>query len=230
MRVFDPKETQLKAPLVSPIAAHSSPKIQQLLQFEYLFDEPTIMPPPRLTDHKIPLESHSSPVIVKPYRYPHAQKEEIESQISKLLANEWIQPSNSLFSSLVLLLRKKDGSWRMCIDYRAPNKLTIKDHFPLPTMDELLDELGTARVFPKLDLTLGFHQIWLVPEDTYKTAFRTHDGHYEYKVMPFELCNAQATFQATMNEVFRPLLCKYVIIFFDDILDYSTTWTLHLEP
>lgn len=106
---------------------------------------------------------------------------------------------------------------------------TIKDRFPLPMMDELLDELGSARVFSKLDLTSGFYQIRLSPKDTPKIAFRTHDGHYECWVMPFSLCNAPTTFQATMNDIFRPLLRKTVIIFFDDILVYSASLELHLE-
>ncbi|MCH79856.1 Ty3/gypsy retrotransposon protein, partial [Trifolium medium] len=209
---------------------HSNPKIHHLLQrYTSLFDEPTHLPPPRFTDHGIPLLPSAPPVNVRPYRYPHAQKLEIESQVQKLLQNGWIQPSNSPFSSPVLLLKKKDGSWRMCVDYRALNAITIKDRFPLPTVDELLDELGSARVFSKLDLTSGFHQIRLKPEDSLKTAFRTHDGHYEYKVMPFGLCNAPATFQATMNDIFRPLLRKTVIVFFDDILVYSDTEEQHIQ-
>ncbi|MCH80967.1 Ty3/gypsy retrotransposon protein, partial [Trifolium medium] len=220
-------ETPLAA---TEVATHSNPIIHHLLQqYSSLFGEPTQLPPPRFTDHGIPLIPTAAPVNVRPYRYPHVQKLEIESQVQKLLQNGWIQPSNSPFSSPVLLLKKKDGSWRMCVDYRALNAITIKDRFPLPTVDELLDELGSARVFSKLDLTSGFHQIRLKPEDRSKTAFRTHDGHYEYKVMPFGLCNAPATFQATMNDIFRPLLRKMVIVFFDDILVYSNTMEQHIQ-
>lgn len=102
----------------------------------------------------------------------------------------------------------------MCVNYRALNALTIKYQFLLPTVDELLDELGLAWFFSKLDLTSGFHQIRLLPQDTPKTTLRTHDGHYEYRTMPFSLCNALVTFQATMNDIFRPLLRKIVIFFF----------------
>ncbi|KOM49751.1 hypothetical protein LR48_Vigan08g057800 [Vigna angularis] len=117
----------------------------------------------------------------------------------------------------------------MCVDYRALNAITVKDHFPLPTVDEVLDELGSTCCFSKLGLTSGFHQIRLQPDDVHKTAFRTHDGHYEYRVTPFGLCNAPITFQSTMNEIFQPLLRKSVIVFFYNILVFSTDFEQHLS-
>lgn len=194
---------------------HSNPEVQRLLhQYSFLFDEPSHLPPSCFADHAITLLPNSASVNVRPYRYPHAQKLEIKAQVAKMLASGWIQPSNNPFSSPIFLLKKKGGTWWMCVNYRALNALTIKYQFLLPTVYELLDELGLAWFFSKLDLTSGFHQIRLLPQDTPKTTLRTHDGHYEYRAMPFSLCNALATFQATMNDIFRPLLRKIVIFFF----------------
>lgn len=196
-------------------------------EFKDIFEEPTELPPFRVNhNHKIQLEERANPVNQRPYRYAVYQKNEIDKMVKELLKAGTVQPSSSPYASPVVLVKKKDNTWRLCVDYRKLNNMTIKDRFPIPLIDDLMDELGGSAVYSKIDLRAGYHQVRMENADIQKTAFRTHSGHYEYVVMPFGLTNAPATFQGLMNDVFRDCLRKFVLIFWSTAEIWRNIWSI----
>src|SRR4051812_32344711 len=208
------------------------PRIHKLLQeFADVFPDklPAELPPKRDIDHRITLEPGNTPPWRPIYRMSPLELDTLRQEIENLLKNGAIEPSVSPFGAPVIFIKKKDGTLRMCIDYRALNKITKKNRFPIPLIDDLIDRLHGAKVFTKIDLRSGYNQVRIHEDDIEKTAFRTRYGHFQYKVMPFGLTNAPATFQALMQEVLRPFLDIFVIVYIDDILIYSKNEQEHTE-
>ncbi|KAJ9552882.1 hypothetical protein OSB04_016927 [Centaurea solstitialis] len=186
------------------------------------------VPPERQVEFGIDLIPGAAPVAKAPYRLAPPEMKELSNQLEELLGKGFIRPSSSPWGAPILFVKKKDGSMRMCIDYRELNKLTVKNRYPLPRIDDLFDQLQGAAWFSKIDLRSGYHQVKVREEDVQKTAFRTRYGHFEFVVMPFGLTNAPAVFMDLMNRVCRPMLDKSVIVFIDDILIYSKTKEDHV--
>ncbi|CAI7729085.1 unnamed protein product [Closterium sp. NIES-53] len=192
-------------------------------------DLPSSLPSRRAIDHRIILQPGAEPTVRATYRMSAAELKEVQKQLEELLEKGFISVSSSPYAAPILFVKKKDGSMRMCIDYRALNKITIKNRYPLPRVEELFDQLGEATIFSKLDLRSGYHQVRVADEDIEKTAFRTRYGHFEFLVLPFGQLNAPATFMSLMHSVFRDFLDRFVIIFIDDILIYIKSLKEHAE-
>nr|GEW73569.1 retrotransposon protein, putative, Ty3-gypsy subclass [Tanacetum cinerariifolium] len=183
----------------------------------------------KIVEFQIDLKPSVAPVVRAPYRLAPSEMKELSDQLKELSDKGFIRPSSSPSGAPVLFVKKKDGSFRMCIDYRELNKLTVKNRYPLPRIDDLFDQLQGLSVYSKIDLRSSYHQLRVHEEDILKIAFRTRYGHCEFQVMPFGLTNASTLFMDLMNRVCKPYLDKFVIVFIDDILIYSKNKEEHEE-
>jgi hypothetical protein len=182
-------------------------QLEKLLHaYRGLFQEPKLLPPKRKVEHEIQLLPDSPLPNIGLYRQSILEANEVKKQLQKLLEQVVIRPSNSPCGSPIIIVPKKDRTWKMCIDYRALNKITLKNQYPFPRIDDLFDQLQHGKYFTKLDLKSGYHQVRVKEEDTRKTTFKTRQGLYEWLVMPFGLCNASTTFMRLMNDVLRHYL------------------------
>jgi hypothetical protein len=196
---------------------------------EYADVELPGIPPDRDVEFVIELQPGTAPISKRPYRIPPKELAELKNQLQELLDKGYIRPSSSPWGCPALFIKKNDGSLRLCVDYLPLNAVTIKNKYPLPRIDVLFDQLAGAKVFSKIDLRSGYHQIKIRPCDILKTAFSTRYGLYKFLIMSFGLTNAQAYFMYLMNSVFMTELDNFVVVFIDDILIYSKNEKEHAK-
>ena len=214
-----------------PLAEIAFPEVRAIVErFADVFpaELPLGLPPSRPTDHRIDLAEGARPPSHRIYRLCPAELAQLKKQLAEYLKAGQIEPARSPYGAGVLFAKKKDGTLRMCIDYRGLNAQTIKDKYPLPRIDEILDNLQGGSFFTKLDLAQGYHQLRMHPEHVGRTAFQTQFGSYQFRVMPFGLCNAPATFQRTLNDLLAPFrgICA---VYIDDIIIFSRTLAEHCQ-
>jgi len=197
--------------------------------YEDVFHDIPALPPRREIEFCIELQPDTVPISYAPYCMAPKDTRELQVQLEELTAQGFIRQSQSPWGSPILFVKKKDNSFRMCIDYRELNKVTIRNQYPLPRIDDLFDQLHGAQWFSKIDLRSGYHQLRVRDCDIPKTAFLTRYGSFEFLVMPFGLTNAPAVFMDLMNRIFQPYLDHFIIVFIDDILIYSRSEAEHKE-
>ncbi len=229
IQTLTPENTQIPTETEVSGVAHLKEKLIKEYSDVLTNDPPSTLPPKINLVHRIILQRPNDTTFRRQYKLSHAEQIELTKQVNDLMKRNWIRPSASPFNSPVLFVKKKDGSLRMCVDYRALNNLTIKDKFPIPDIEKLTSDLGKAKVYSKLDLMSGYYQVRIEETDIDKTAFSTENGHYEWMVMPFGLPNAPSTFQRLMNNILAPYLSKFVKVYIDDILIYSEHTADHFD-
>ncbi|GJU79398.1 putative reverse transcriptase domain-containing protein, partial [Tanacetum coccineum] len=231
LRVVGERPEEKARLLMSAKASDKKQKeIVMVRDFPEVFpDDLSGLSPIREIEFRIELIPGATPVEKSPYRLAPSEMGELSGQLKELQYKGFIRPSSSPWGGPVLFVKKKDGSFRMCIDYKELNKLTVKNRYPLLRIDDLFDQLQGSQFFSKIDLKSGYHQLRVHEYDIPKTVFRTRYGHFEFTVMPFGLTNAPAIFMGLMNKVCRPYLDKFVIVFIDDILIYFKTQKEHVE-
>jgi hypothetical protein len=212
------------------VQAKSIDNISVVCEFPDVFPDDLLgLPPDQDVEFKIELLPRTAPISRRSYRMPPNELAELKVQLNEVLKKGLIRPSSSPWGCPAIFVKKKDQSLQMCVDYRPLNAVTIKNKYPLPCINILFDQLSKAKVFSKIDLRSGYHQIKICPEDISKIAFSTRYGLYEYLVMSFRLTNAPAHFMCLMNSVFIPELDKFLVVFIDDILIYSENEADHAE-
>eukprot|EP00253_Pinus_taeda_P033751 PITA_33751 len=225
--LFDmgPQENLISQSLVKKLGLETKPHLKPYP----LGWEPSGLPPKREIQHEIHLQDDAPFPNIGMYMLLAIEMEEIKKQVQELLSQGVIRPISSPCSSPIVLAPKKDDTWGMCMDYKALKKITVKNVYPLPDINDLLDQLINVVYFTKLDLCGGYHLVWIAEQVVWKTALKKKQGLFERLVIPFRVCNAPSTFIRVINDIFRPFLDDFVLVYLDDIVAYNTTWEDHVS-